>query len=105
MLTLSGIRKTFGGRVLFDDATLQVNRGLRIGLVGPNGAGKTTLFSIKKTWGDTVAETATVSPHVFFQARLKACAGGKTGRYWSAASGSRCVRCSWKNWRRPGSTD
>src|SRR6266496_4072542 len=46
MLTLSGIRKTFGGRVLFDDATLQVNRGDRIGLVGPNGAGKTTLFSI-----------------------------------------------------------
>src|SRR5262245_29373504 len=46
MLTLSGIRKTFGGRVLFDDVTLQVNRGERIGLVGPNGAGKTTLFSI-----------------------------------------------------------
>ncbi len=81
MLTLSGIRKTFGGRVLFDDATLQVNRGNRIGLVGPNGAGKTTLM------GDP------------FQARLKACAGGKTGRYWSAASGSRCVRCSWKIWR------
>src|SRR6185503_16963469 len=46
MLTLSGIRKTFGGRVLLDEATLQVNRGDRIGLVGPNGAGKTTLFSI-----------------------------------------------------------
>ena len=46
MLTLSGLRKTFGGRVLFDDVTLQVNRGDRIGLVGPNGAGKTTLFSI-----------------------------------------------------------
>ncbi len=46
MLTLSGIRKAYGGRVLFDDVTLQVNRGDRIGLVGPNGAGKTTLFSI-----------------------------------------------------------
>ncbi len=32
MLTLSGIRKTFGGRVLFHDTTLQVNRGDRIGL-------------------------------------------------------------------------
>jgi ATP-binding cassette subfamily F protein 3 len=31
---------------LFADATLQVNREDRIGLVGPNGAGKTTLFSI-----------------------------------------------------------
>jgi len=45
MLTLSGIRKAYGERVLFADATLQVNRLDRIGLVGPNGAGKTTLFS------------------------------------------------------------
>jgi ATP-binding cassette subfamily F protein 3 len=46
MLTLSGIRKAYGGRVLFADAALQVNRLDRIGLVGPNGAGKTTLLSI-----------------------------------------------------------
>jgi len=46
MLTLSGIRKAHGERVLFAEATLQVNRQDRIGLVGPNGAGKTTLFSI-----------------------------------------------------------
>src|ERR1041384_1180126 len=46
MLTLSGITKAHGERVLFADATLQVNRADRIGLVGPNGAGKTTLFSI-----------------------------------------------------------
>ncbi len=46
MLTLSGIGKAYGERVLFADATLQVNREDRIGLVGPNGAGKTTLFSI-----------------------------------------------------------
>src|SRR6478672_1395441 len=46
MLTLSGISKAYGERVLFSDAGLQVNRGDRIGLVGPNGAGKTTLFSI-----------------------------------------------------------
>src|SRR5215510_12373762 len=46
MLTLSGITKAYGDRILFADATLQVNREDRIGLVGPNGAGKTTLFSI-----------------------------------------------------------
>lgn len=46
MLTLSGIRKAYGERVLFAEATLQVNRQDRIGLVGPNGAGKTTLLSI-----------------------------------------------------------
>jgi ATP-binding cassette subfamily F protein 3 len=46
MLTLSGLKKAYADRVLFADATLQVNREDRIGLVGPNGAGKTTLFSI-----------------------------------------------------------
>ena len=46
MLTLSGMRKSYGDRILFADAGLQVNREDRIGLVGPNGAGKTTLFSI-----------------------------------------------------------
>jgi len=46
MLTISTVTKSFGGRVLFENASLQVNRGDRIGLVGPNGAGKTTLFSL-----------------------------------------------------------
>ena len=46
MLTLSGISKAFGGRVLFAEAALQVNRQDRMGLVGPNGAGKSTLFSL-----------------------------------------------------------
>ncbi len=46
MLTISEISKAYAGRVLFADATLQVNREDRIGLVGPNGAGKSTLFNI-----------------------------------------------------------
>jgi ATP-binding cassette subfamily F protein 3 len=59
MLTLSGIRKAYGERVLFADATLQVNRQDRIGLVGPNGAGKTTLFSI--ILGQDIADDGEVS--------------------------------------------
>lgn len=46
MLTLSGITKAYGGRTLFSDVTLQLNREDRVGLVGPNGAGKSTLFGI-----------------------------------------------------------
>ncbi|HEX5053025.1 MAG TPA: ABC-F family ATP-binding cassette domain-containing protein [Planctomycetota bacterium] len=46
MLTLSDVTKSYGERVLFAGAALQVNRGDRIGLVGPNGAGKSTLFSL-----------------------------------------------------------
>lgn len=46
MLTLSGVTKSFGARTLFEDVSLQVNFGDRIGLVGPNGAGKSTLLSL-----------------------------------------------------------
>lgn len=46
MLTVSELSKSFGGRILFEDAAMQVNCGDRIALVGPNGAGKSTLFSI-----------------------------------------------------------
>lgn len=46
MLTIRKLRKTFSGRTLFDNASMQVNYGERVALVGPNGAGKSTLFSI-----------------------------------------------------------
>jgi ATP-binding cassette, subfamily F, member 3 len=46
MLSISGVTKAYGGRTLFEGASLQIERGDRIGLVGPNGAGKSTLLSI-----------------------------------------------------------
>jgi ATP-binding cassette subfamily F protein 3 len=46
VLTVSQVSKSFAGRTLFKQASLQVNRRDRIGLVGPNGAGKSTLFSL-----------------------------------------------------------
>ena len=46
MVNISEVSKSFGGRTLFDDVSLLINRGDRIGLVGPNGAGKSTLFSM-----------------------------------------------------------
>src|SRR5262245_21346395 len=46
MLTIRELKMTFGGRVLFENAELQINAGDRVALVGPNGAGKSTLFSL-----------------------------------------------------------
>jgi ATP-binding cassette, subfamily F, member 3 len=46
MLTIRDLKMSLGGRVLFENASFQVNYGDRVALVGPNGAGKTTLFSI-----------------------------------------------------------
>ncbi len=46
MLTVAGIQKSFGGRELFDDVSLNVMAGDRIAIVGPNGAGKSTLIKI-----------------------------------------------------------
>ena len=46
MLTIRDLKKTFGGRTLFEGASLQINYGEKVALVGPNGAGKSTLFSI-----------------------------------------------------------
>ena len=46
MLSIKSISKAYAGRTLFADASLQINRRDRIGVVGRNGAGKSTLFSI-----------------------------------------------------------
>ena len=46
ILQLEHLTKSFGGRVLFADATLRLEEYDRLALVGPNGAGKTTLLRI-----------------------------------------------------------
>ena len=46
ILNAQSVSKRYGARVLFQDVSLVVSDGDRIGLVGPNGAGKSTLLSI-----------------------------------------------------------
>lgn len=46
MLSISGLRKAFGARDIFEGADLQVFARDRIAIVGPNGSGKTTLLDM-----------------------------------------------------------
>jgi len=43
-ISLQNISKSFGGRDLFTDFSLEVNEGMRLAIAGPNGAGKSTLI-------------------------------------------------------------
>jgi ATP-binding cassette subfamily F protein 3 len=46
MVHFSNISKQYGSKILYKNASFQINDGEKIGLVGPNGAGKTTVFRI-----------------------------------------------------------
>ena len=46
ILNAQSVTKQFGARPLFQNISLTVEEGARIGLIGPNGAGKSTLLAI-----------------------------------------------------------
>lgn len=46
MIHFSSVTKQHGNKVLFQNASFQLNPGEKAGLVGPNGAGKTTVFRL-----------------------------------------------------------
>jgi ATP-binding cassette subfamily F protein 3 len=46
MLAFNSVTKQQGSKVLFSNASFQLNPGEKVGLVGPNGAGKTTIFRL-----------------------------------------------------------
>ena len=46
MIQLVSLSKSFGGRVLLDSVSWQIDDRERVGLAGPNGAGKTTLLKM-----------------------------------------------------------
>ncbi len=46
LINCQEISKAFGGAPLFENVTLTISDGDRLGLIGPNGAGKSTLLQI-----------------------------------------------------------
>ena len=46
IIVVDQVRKSFGGRVALDGASLEVAKGSITGVIGPNGSGKSTLFNI-----------------------------------------------------------
>ncbi|PSC04062.1 LPS export ABC transporter ATP-binding protein [Alsobacter soli] len=44
VLLVRGLKKSYRGRTVVQDAGLTVRQGEAVGLLGPNGAGKTTIF-------------------------------------------------------------
>jgi len=45
-LKASHLSKSYGGKKVVDDVSVEIRRGEVVGLLGPNGAGKTTTFSM-----------------------------------------------------------
>jgi ATP-binding cassette subfamily F protein 3 len=58
LVALSGVRKSFGSRLVLDGLDFSVNPGARIGIVGGNGSGKTTLLRLAA--GDEPPDAGTV---------------------------------------------
>jgi ATP-binding cassette subfamily F protein 3 len=69
MLALTNIALRRGPKVLFDNASLQVHAGQRMGVIGANGSGKSSLFAmllgeLEPDEGELVLDPKAVIAHV-----------------------------------------
>lgn len=44
--SVNNVMKSFGGNIIFENISLEIKNGERVGLVGRNGSGKTTIFEL-----------------------------------------------------------
>jgi ABC-2 type transport system ATP-binding protein len=83
----TGLRKSFGDKVVLTDVDLRVAAGTVFALLGPNGAGKTTMVHILSTLLPPDGGTARVAGHdVVGEAQAVRAAIGVTGQF-SAVDG------------------
>ncbi len=64
VITVDGISKSFGDRLLIDNLSFKLPPGGIVGIIGPNGAGKTTLFKMLTGQEQPDSGTITVAENV-----------------------------------------
>jgi len=62
-VSVNGLRKTYGDKVVLDGVDLNIGEGEVFGLLGPNGAGKTTIVRILSSLIPADAGTVSVLGH------------------------------------------
>ncbi|MEV6907517.1 ATP-binding cassette domain-containing protein [Amycolatopsis sp. NPDC051071] len=81
-IAVSGLRKTFGDKVVLDGIDLEVPAGTIFSLLGPNGAGKTTTVNLLTTLMKADGGTARVAGHdITAEAKKVRSAIGVTGQF------------------------
>ena len=58
LLSVTGLNKSYDGRKILDDITIEIQRGEKVAIIGANGVGKTTL--IRTLLGEVEPDSGTV---------------------------------------------
>src|SRR5580700_3255999 len=81
-IAVSGLRKTYGDKIVLDGIDLDVSAGTVYALLGPNGAGKTTTVNVLTTLIKADAGTARVAGHdLATEAKAVRAVIGVTGQF------------------------
>ncbi|WP_020670923.1 daunorubicin resistance protein DrrA family ABC transporter ATP-binding protein [Amycolatopsis nigrescens] len=81
-IAVSGLRKTFGDKVVLDGIDLDVRAGTVFSLLGPNGAGKTTTVNVLTTLMKADGGTVRVAGHdIATEAKAVRAVIGVTGQF------------------------
>ncbi|MGY2033261.1 ATP-binding cassette domain-containing protein [Nocardia gipuzkoensis] len=81
-ITVSGLRKAYGDKIVLDGIDLDVRAGTVFSLLGPNGAGKTTTVNVLTTLAEADGGSVHVAGHdIATEAKAVRAAIGVTGQF------------------------